>query len=116
MRGQSFRKPERLRGGAEFAQILKNSQSVREQGVALYFRGTERPRSRVGIVVSKKVLSKATDRNRVKRLVREFYRKHKGDLKKKSDLVVRFGKDYNLLRENELNAILRRLFERGDLV
>ena len=116
MRGQSFRKPERLRDGVEFAQILKNSKSVREQGVALYFRETERPRSCVGIVVSKKVLSKATDRNRTKRLIREFYRKHKTELKKKFDLVVRFGKDYNLLKENELNAILRRLLERGNLV
>jgi ribonuclease P protein component len=47
----------------------------------------EAPVSRLGLVVSKKV-GKAHDRNRVKRLVREYFRTHRNDLVSRIDLVV----------------------------
>jgi ribonuclease P protein component len=44
-------------------------------------------RSRIGIIVSKKVASRAVDRNRIKRLVRETFRQNQWRLGS-NDLVV----------------------------
>ena len=49
---------------------------------------TEQPHSRLGIVVAKKKVRRAHERNRVKRLARESFRLQQGQFNKNIDIVM----------------------------
>ncbi|HQV25362.1 MAG TPA: ribonuclease P protein component [Acinetobacter sp.] len=49
---------------------------------------TEQPNSRLGIVVAKKKVRRAHERNRVKRLARESFRLQQGQFNKNIDIVM----------------------------
>ena len=49
---------------------------------------TEQPNSRLGIVVAKKKVRRAHERNRVKRLARESFRLQQGQFNKNIDVVM----------------------------
>lgn len=84
-------------------------------GLTIHYMPNALGYPRLGIVVGKKAVRRAVDRNYVKRVVREWFRRHRemlGDV----DLVVQFkdsfGKrDYRRMAIN-LDAILKRL-QRG---
>jgi ribonuclease P protein component len=71
---------------------MKQSRSVRAEGVVLYYRkrlmkaGT----SRLGVVVSKRVCKLAARRNRLKRITREVFRTTQKRYVEAFDLVIRF--------------------------
>ena len=112
--GNSFPKTERLKRASQFRQILKNAHSVREEGVNLYFLGnSSADKSRLGIVVSRRVFKHASDRNRVKRAVREFFRLRKSKFRASFDFVVRVVDGSKLFENNRLQEILTHLFERA---
>ena len=110
----SFPKKEHLRDPGEFRTIVRSAHFVREVGVALYFlERADAQAARLGIVTSRKVFKRAVDRNRAKRLVREFFRLNKENVKPKLDLVVYFRGACKLFYGNDLDNILNRLFERA---
>jgi len=86
---QGLKKPQRLRTPGEFKAVYDSKQ----WGGSHYFSfnvlaNTENvSRSRLGVTVSKKVSNSAVDRNRIKRQIKEFYRKNKSDLIP-ADLVI----------------------------
>ena len=113
----SFPKTARLRRAQEFKNLVRNSRAVRENGVALHvLPNNSLGQSRLGILVSRKVLKRAVDRNRAKRLIREFFRTRKGNFLRSADLVVRLVDGYNLFKENNLEHILNCLFVRAKLL
>ena len=112
--GNSFPKTERLKRTSEFRYILKHTHSIREEGVSLYFsENISANKSRLGIVVSRRVFKHASDRNRVKRIAREFFRLTKSKLARNFDFVVRIVDGYKLFENNKLQIILTHLFERS---
>lgn len=81
-----FRKPERLLKRADFLTVQGGGQKL----VTRHFLWFTRPRDlglRLGITVSKRV-GPAVTRNRVKRLLREAFRHHKGLFPQALDVVV----------------------------
>lgn len=56
--------------------------------MTLYILNNRLPYSRLGIIVSKKLVKKATRRNRLKRLIREAFRLNKPQLPKGLDIIV----------------------------
>jgi len=66
--------------------------------------------SRLGLVIAKKNVAKAVQRNRVKRMVREFFRQH-GDQIPGLDLVVLARKDVDTLQNNQLSERLATLWK-----
>ena len=114
----SFPKTESLRDAGEFRNLVRNSRALRENGVALYVSPNESapPRSRLGILVSRKALKRAVDRNRAKRVIREFFRKRKEHFLKPVDLVVRILDGSNLFQENNLENALNSLFCRAKII
>ena len=72
-----FPKSARLLNAHDYSQVFNNC-SIRAgstAGTVLALPASEN-RSRLGIIVAKKNVRLATDRNRIKRLVREYFRNH----------------------------------------
>ncbi|MBF0158190.1 MAG: ribonuclease P protein component [Magnetococcales bacterium] len=69
----SFPKSSRLLSSADYRLVLRHGRCRRGVLFALHVMENERPVNRLGITVSRKV-GKAVQRNRIKRVVREFFR------------------------------------------
>lgn len=86
-RDERFRKRERIRLKHEFAKTLRGNRI--EGGLfTLHVRRIPRPPSRLGLIVTRKV-GCAVERNRVKRRLREVFRRSKGCMTAPVDAVVR---------------------------
>ncbi|OGW85640.1 MAG: ribonuclease P protein component [Omnitrophica bacterium RIFCSPHIGHO2_02_FULL_46_11] len=113
----SFPRTERIKQAADFRTILKYAHVFRESGVALYCSQIPaQDKSRLGIVVSRRVLKNAVDRNRVKRVTREFFRLNKTNFRSNFDLVVRIIESGKSFKNNNLREVLNRLFKRAGVL
>ncbi len=65
----------RLKKTSDFQEILRQKKSFGYKGLLVKTKFGETSRSRVAIVVGRKVAAKATKRNRIRRLLREALRK-----------------------------------------
>lgn len=65
-----------------------------------FYRSNTQPFARLGIVVSKSAIKHATDRNRVRRYIRESFRQHQETLK---------GFDIIIMVRSECNALDRKV-------
>lgn len=84
---QGFPKALRLRRREDFLRVqAKGTRRVRGAFVVLRAERPEGP-SRLGITASRKV-GRAVVRNRIKRLVREFFRRHGQEIQPAADVVV----------------------------
>ncbi len=129
METYKFSKTERLKKNSEILKVLRGGNKLRGTLLSLYYK--ERPplssltqstgrsksalpqNSRLGIVVSKRVLKKAHERNRIKRLVREVFRLHKHGLNKPFDLMVRLNKPLVSPSLNEIQKELISLLKKA---
>ena len=74
-----FRKNEKLRGRKRIEALLRKGKSITLQGLRITWAVTQDPGSpsQLAISVPKKNFPRAVDRNRVRRLIRESFRKNK---------------------------------------
>ena len=113
----AFPKTERLKKAAEFRNLLKNGQLICENGVCLYFAKSSQPKTnRFGVVIKRSVLKHAVDRNRVKRIAREFFRLRKPEFQDSFDLIVRISDSSKLFNQNSLSEILTHLFHHAGVL
>lgn len=68
-------------------------------------------RARLGLAVSKKSCRKASERNRIKRLIREYFRHHKNDLGGR-DFIVLITPKAAVTPDHALRIELAKLFEK----
>jgi ribonuclease P protein component len=74
---QSFSRAQRLLTPKDFKAVFDRNESRAGNAAFLLLALTNGgDQSRLGLVVGKKVLKRAVDRNRLKRLVRESFRRH----------------------------------------
>jgi ribonuclease P protein component len=85
---QGFPKRSRLKKTDEFSSVFNFRCSVRGIHLQVMAKPNQAGYPRLGVVVGKKVLRRATARNYAKRLVRELFRRHRYELEA-LDLVVR---------------------------
>ena len=78
---QSFSREHRLLNAADFSRVFKEpiKSSDRFFTVLAQPRLVEPALSRLGLAIAKKQLKRAVDRNRIKRLVRQYFRTNVGD-------------------------------------
>lgn len=68
-----FEKSFRLLSASDFKNLRVGSSSYKKPSLIVYFKKNSFNQTRIGISASKKV-GKAHDRNRIKRIIREFFR------------------------------------------
>ena len=84
---ETFPKSARLRKRPEFVSLSRTGKKVHSPNFIVISKNNERGESRLGITVSGKV-GNAVVRNRIKRVVREFFRRQRHDWLPASDIVV----------------------------
>jgi ribonuclease P protein component len=89
---QTFARCYRLTKTDEFSSVFGFRKAIRGKLLMLHYqpRSSEFNDARLGVVVAKKLLKKAVDRNRVKRIIREQFRCRRAFLPA-HDLIVRLA-------------------------
>ena len=114
MPDNSFPKENRLLTERDFSRVYEAGEKRAERYFVFYLLDREEAGSRIGIVTPK-YLGKAVERNRIKRQIRESYRKNK-DLFTGFDFVVRPRKEAVKLDNAELAEDFLNDFRRIDKV
>ncbi|EOD4268272.1 ribonuclease P protein component [Acinetobacter baumannii] len=85
----SFSTDLRIRCAADYKSVFDGALFKVHQPHFLFLaKLTEQPNSRLGIVVAKKKVRRAHERNRIKRLARESFRLHQPKFRSDIDVVV----------------------------
>jgi ribonuclease P protein component len=84
---QRFLKTARLRKRAEFLALSRTGVRLQSANFIIIIGANGRRENRLGITVSGKVGNSVT-RNRLKRSVREYFRRHRAELPTGSDILI----------------------------
>lgn len=84
------------------------AETIADKHFKIFFTRNFKHNARLGIIASKKSLSRAADRNRVKRFIRETFRRHHIKFCK-LDVVVMVGRDYSWKVDTRIDN-LKKLF------
>jgi ribonuclease P protein component len=87
MGSQSFRKEERITKRQDYLRIYAQGKRVYSKRFTIIVCPNQTNMRRLGITVGKKI-GNAVERNRVKRLLREFFRLNKSRLSPSLDIVI----------------------------
>lgn len=90
---EKFRENERILKTKDFAVIYEKGRRLRKDPVVLYVLPNAYFYSRIGFSIGSRNVRLATRRNRIRRLIREVFRKKKKELKSGHDLVFVVKKD-----------------------
>lgn len=72
-----FAKIQRLQQKADYEHVFSNAKKTTTNELLILHCDNTFGYARIGFVVSKKMVAKATQRNRIKRIIRESFRTHK---------------------------------------
>lgn len=89
-----FRKVYRLLKTDEFSSVFNFRRSYSLEFFQVYHKPNELEHARLGLVVAKKIAKAAVARNTMKRIIREWFRLRRPDLKP-VDLVVRVRRPFD---------------------
>ena len=77
---ESFDRHMRLINATDFQQIFADSCKSADGSLVVLARGNDRTYPRLGFAIGRKHVKTAVARNRIKRVIRESFRKHKHEL------------------------------------
>ena len=75
MLGQTFTRELRLLTAKQYSYVFADARRFGNQSFTLLVRVNDVPHPRLGLAIAKKSVKHAVDRNRIKRLLRESFRK-----------------------------------------
>lgn len=73
----AFKKSQRLLKKIDYDHVFNQAKRITTSEYIVLFRSNELGHARLGLALSKKVIAKSHDRNRLKRLLRESFRQTK---------------------------------------
>ncbi len=100
----------RLKTAAQYQRIFRNPCQVVPSDLTLFALENQQDYPRLGLVLKKKWLKRAIDRNRVKRQAREAFRLRQDELKG-FDIVIMANKKTAPLDKKALRTCLNQLFD-----
>lgn len=107
----AYPRSSRLVRPAEFTRVYREGRRIAGGSLQIIYRTGESTRPRLGLAVPKRILPRAVDRNRVKRLIRESFRRHRAQLPP-LDLVVALRGRKQRGTPADLTAVLEALWQR----
>ena len=78
----------RLRRSGDFQTTFEGGRRFVGRYMVLWPREAEDAAGRLGVVASKRTFRRSVDRSRAKRLLREAFRLHRGDLREDRDVIL----------------------------
>ena len=111
MEKKSFGKKERVRKRKNYLNIYQKGVRVHSSNFTVILNPNPSGEKRLGVAVSKKV-GNAVKRNRIKRLLREFFRLNKDRLPDSRDMVIIAKKDVSSLKYQDVCLELADLFKK----
>jgi ribonuclease P protein component len=93
--GRSYGREHRISRTADFWKDRRKRKKFDTEHFLLILRKNNKDARRLGLVVGRKV-GGAVSRNRIKRLIREFFRLNKEKIPESSDLIVLAKKDISI--------------------
>ncbi|MEA3486432.1 MAG: ribonuclease P protein component [Thermodesulfobacteriota bacterium] len=111
MEKQSFGKKERVRKRKSYLNIYQRGVRVHSSSFTVILSPNPSGEKRFGVAVSKKV-GNAVKRNRIKRLLREFFRLNKDRLPDSRDVVIIAKKNVSSLKYQDVYLELADLFKK----
>lgn len=112
---QGLGKEERLRKRFQFERVYKEGKAFSGRTIRLAILANGLGANRAGFAVSKKRLKLSTQRNRVKRFLREAYRRNKHGIKPGFDIVLIGRETPPSLKLPEVEAELSRLAQKAGI-
>jgi len=106
---QRFPKTARLRKRAEFVNLSRRGVKLQSANFVVVVWTKGQQENRLGITVSGKV-GNAVTRNRIKRSIREYFRRHRADLPMESDILVIARTGAAALAGNGVRVELEKIF------
>jgi len=88
MRAAGLPREARLRRAADFAAMRQGSGRLGGRCFSVRYRANGLDHARLGLAISKRVSKRAVERNRIKRLLRESFRRHRHELPSMDLLVM----------------------------
>ena len=98
----AFKKNERLRRRSEFSALFQSGKRIHSEYLTVILSTNTSDVRRLGLVVGKKVRKEAVRRNRMKRLLREFFRLNKHRLSTSQDILIVARKDFSFMKYRDL--------------
>ncbi len=107
---QSFRRHERVRKRKDYSRIYQKGARLYSDSFLVLLLANDKGIRRLGITVGKRI-GNSVKRNRIKRLLREFFRLHKDDLPADRDIVITVRKDVSARPLQEITRELEELLK-----
>lgn len=103
-----FKKQERIASSRDFKKVMKLGKKIQSKNFTLFILQNDYNFHRLGIII-KKGVGKATYRNRVKRLIREFFRLNKHLIKNHFDLIFLIKKGCTIKNYQDVEQEVKEL-------
>ena len=107
----SFKKEDRILKRSEFLELARCGRKLQNECFIAIFKPGRFDSPRLGITVTRKV-GKAAQRNRIKRLVREYFRLNRQHLNQNWDINIVAKKKAADLSSEKVDSFLQDLFEK----
>lgn len=107
-----------IKRSTEFQQVFKNGKWYSADILMIYILKNNQNIKKVGIAVGKKVSNRSTKRNRIKRLIREAYRKNEELLVSGYNVVIvcKAGVDFSTINFEIIQSELMKCFNKAELI